>query len=276
MNTTGLRFRKDMIASRRTAAIGAANRQRTAVEPTMSADAGLEVLRGAPARVRAALETHRAALDAARRTTENDPELTQQGRDARMSELRGQAHEASAAVATDLRGSVEQATAAVRARAAATRPQPASGVEALMGRQIAWNRVREMLDANVPLDEVIGETLDPETLHALHEELPAYLRIKDIPAEGRAAVLQAVDDQLAHVGGERSYKAHTAAREADEHLALVSPLLDHVDQVAAGRASANDGMVAAIRAEHAARQIAGASGDLAMPGESAGTPGDVA
>lgn len=123
-----------------------------------------------------------------------------------------------------------------------------------MGRQVHWNRAREALDGGVAMHEVIGETVDPKALHAMHDELGGYLRIKGHAPEARTEVLRTVDDQLAHVAGGKSLDAHNAMREAEQHMAHLSPLLDHADQVAGGHARPESGMVAVKRAEYAARQ----------------------
>lgn len=251
--TTAPRFRRNHLAATRKAAFGA--RMRPVPDAGgMSAEDGLQTLRDAPTAVRQFLEGHRDALAEAHRSAAQDTNLSAEGQAARHAELRQQAQDHAAATAAQLRTSVDQAAAAVHARAAATRPKAASGVEPMMGRQVAWNRTREMLDGGVPLDELIGETTDAETLHSMRDELPAYLRTRDYAPTAREEVVRAIDDQLAHVAGGRALDAHNASREAEQHMAQLGPLLDHVDQVAAGRARPEHGMVAAKRAEHASRE----------------------
>lgn len=255
-------FRKDRLPGIRRAALGAKMRPVPA-EGEMSASDGLQTLRNAPTAIREFLDGHRAALADAHRQAAGDPNLTAEGQAARHAELRQQAEQRASATARQLRASVEQAANAVHARAAATKPTPAAGVEAMMGRQIGWNRTREMLDGGVPLHEVIGEATDPEVLHSMAEELPSYLRVKGYAPEARTEVARTVDDQLAHAAGDKARTAHSAMREAEQHMTQLGPLLDHVDQVAAGRARPENGMVAAKRAEYAARQQAAPTGGVA-------------
>lgn len=247
-------FRKDRLPGIRKAALGARMRPAPAQSEVTATD-GLETLRNAPTAIREFLDGHRAALADAHRSAAEDPNLSESGRAARVGQLRQQAEQRAAARAAELRQGIEQAATAVHARAASTKAQPSAGVEAMMGRQIAWNRTRDMLEGGVPLHEVIGEATDPELLHSMRDELPSYLRIKDYAPEARADVVRTVDDQLAAVAGGKAQEAHEASREAEQHLAHLGPLLDHVDQVAAGRANPVHGMVAAKRAEHVVRQM---------------------
>lgn len=247
-------FRKDRLGVIRKAALGATMRPVPA-EGGVTATDGLEALRGAASAVREFLGSHRDALAEAHRTAAEDPSLNEAGQSARAAELRQAAMQAAAQQAAALRKSVGQAAIAVHARAEATKPQPTAGVEAMMGRQVHWNRTREMLESGVPLHEVIGEATDPELLHSLRDELPSYLRTKDYGPEARTEVVRSIDDQLAHVTGGKHLDAHNASREAEQHMAGLGPLLDHMDSVAAGQARPEHGMVAAKRAEHASRQL---------------------
>jgi hypothetical protein len=232
-------------------AFGPLQRDTRPAEPTMSLSGALGILRTAPTDVRAVLEHHRAVLLDGRTAIERDETLNDNGRDVRRAELREQTNAGTARAAAELRAAVLEAHASLTARARAKRPTPATGVEALMARQIRWNRVREMLDADVPLDEVIAETTDPETLHALAEELPSYLRIKGHDASAATVIGRAVDDQLAHVAGGKALEAHIAAREAEALMGQVAPLLDQMDAVGAG-ADVGGAVIGAIRAEAAA------------------------
>jgi hypothetical protein len=90
----------------------------------------------------------------------------------------------------------------------------------------------------------------------MRDELPSYLRTRDYAPEARAEVVRTIDDQLAHATGGKTLDAHNASREADQHMAQLGHLLDHVDNVAGGSAKPEAGMVAVKRAEAAARQRA--------------------
>lgn len=254
-------FRKDRLGVIRKAALGARMRPVPA-EGEVSPGAGLETLRNAPTAIRTFLETHRDALAEAHRTAGEDTNLSAAGQAARHGELRQAAQQAAIARVAELRNSVEQAANAVQARVASARPMPETGVEAMMGRQVHWNRTREMLDGGVPLHEVIGEAVDPEALYSMRDELPSYLRVKGYAPEARTEVARTVNDQLANVAGGKALDAHNAWREAEQHMAHLGPLLDHAEQVAGGSAKPEDGMVSAKRAEYAARQRT-AGGDAA-------------
>jgi hypothetical protein len=246
-------FRKDRLPGIRRAALGKTMRPVPAQSDVTASD-GLQTLRDAPTAIREFLDGHRAALADAHRTAATDPNLSEDGRAARHGELRQAAQQAATARVAELRNSVDQAANAVQGRAASARPMPATGVEAMMGRQVHWNRTKEMLDGGVPLHEVIGEAVDPEALYSMRDELPSYLRVKGYAPEARTEVVRTVNDQLANVAGGKALDAHNAWREAEQHVAHLSPLLDHAEQVAGGHAKPEAGMVSAIRAEHAARQ----------------------
>ncbi|MFG2021099.1 hypothetical protein [Actinomadura geliboluensis] len=217
----------------------------------MTLDGALQILRGAPADVRAILENHRAVMLAGREEIRRDETLNPTGREVRTRELRERVNATTAQAAAVLRDAITEARESVAAHARAKRPAPATGLEALTGRQIRWHRVREMLKADVPLDEIIATTTDPETLHALAEELPSYLRIKGVNAQAAADIARDVDDQLAHAVGGKTLAAHVAAREAETLAAQVAPLLDQVTAVGEG-APVGGAIVGAIRAEAAA------------------------
>lgn len=245
-----IKYSKTRLDARRRA-LGPLQRDTRPPEPTMTPSGALDILRTAPTDVRAILEHHRTVMRDGREQIARDETLNPTGRDIRLAELREQTNAGTAQAAAELRAAVAEAHASLTARAHAKRPAPATGLEALTGRQIRWHRVKEMLDADVPLDEVIAETTDPETLHALAEELPSYLRIKGHDASAATAIGRAVDDQLAHAAGGKTLEAHIAAREAELLMTQVAPLLDQTDAVGAG-AEVGGAVIGAIRAEASA------------------------
>lgn len=245
-----IKYSKTRLSAHRRA-LGPLQRQTRAAEPSMTLAGALEILRTAPTDVRAILENHRAVMRAGRDEIQRDETLNPTGREVRTRELRERVNTDTARAAAALRDAISEAQQSVAEHARAKRPAPATGLEALTGRQIRWHRVREMLDADVPLDEVIATTTDPETLHALAEELPSYLRIKGVNATAAADIARDVDDQLAHAVGGKTLAAHVAAREAEALAAQVGPLLDQVTAVGEG-APVGGAIVGAIRAEAAA------------------------
>jgi hypothetical protein len=180
----------------------------------------LEALAAAPGQLRAIrtqLDTDLQAAEAATR----DPNLSNVGRSTRRAELidaaRQRAADAVAALQADAVAAL-QADAARHAEAvhaSATLPPADPGVEAMMNRDRIWQRQRTLLESGaVKVPQLIAEANDPETLHALLEELPIYVRSKGVnPANAERTAL-AVEARLAAVtGGDMParYAAHAAA-----------------------------------------------------------------
>ncbi|WP_103342604.1 hypothetical protein [Amycolatopsis sp. CA-126428] len=241
--------------------------------PTDSAptDQHLETLRQAPGRLQAVLVEHRNALQDVRRQVQGDPELTPEGRTAaatrRIEPIRQRTAQAVAAIDDE----VGSAYGALQQRSLNALPEPTPGVEGMLARQATWSRAQTLLNAGMREQQLIDEADDPETLHALAEELPTVLRAKGLHPDDARAILDTIDDRLAEVTGEDAANARLAAREADVHFAGLEPLLKHAHGEAAG-GDQSGALGAAIAAQMARGRMAAGepleSDDRSNPAES--------
>lgn len=147
----------------------------------------------------------------------------------------------SVAALDQLKNRVAAAQQAITVAVAAAWPKPAAGVEGLLGRQAAWQRARQLLDAGMTASAVIGETEDTETLYALREELPTWARARGAKTAKAAQIAQRVDAQMAKVAGGTSEVDLTAKFEAAALVAGLDPLLTGAEAEIAGRAAFGDG-----------------------------------
>lgn len=241
-------------------------------------DQHLETLRQAPARLQNILTEHRQALANVHNATNADSHLTDEGKAARKSaqveQIRGRTSQAVAAL-EDETGS---AYGALQQRSLNALPDPTPGVEGMLARQAAWSRAQTLLSTGMTPQQVIDETDDPETLHALADELPTVLRAKGVHLDDARAILDSVDDRLAEVTGEDAANARLAAREADVHQAGLEHLLAHARAEASGTGHRGGALAAAVAADQArARLAAGESlEDDQRPNASAGRGLDAA
>lgn len=229
----------------------------------------LESLRKAPAQLRDILGQHRTTLDAGRRAIDENTDLTKDGRAKYKATLQANAGNQTWAAVAAVRQRVEAAHSALMAQADRTRPQPVAGVEGMLGRQAAWARSRSLLDAGMAPHKLIGETTDPETLHALADELPTYLRSKGTDIATAQAIGQPIADRMAEIAGEPHRSAHLSAREAQVHMAGLTHELGNAEAVANGRGGDIASAVAAqIARQRAARGTTGETAPVDAPAES--------
>lgn len=243
------------LAARQGPLARAATRSRM-VAPAAAPSADLTALQTAQAEVRTIMHAHRAALAAATQAAGDDPHLSVSGREARYAELKAKADAEASTALAGVRQRCEQAVTALSDQADALLPAPKAGLEAMMARQIAWGRIREMLEAGISLAEIIEETDDPEVLHAMGEELPVFLKISGYDERRRTAVLRAVVGRLTETSGESATAAYAASRSADVAVAALDPLLNYAEAVAAGTAPGGNGIHAALASNTAAKDAA--------------------
>lgn len=243
---------------------------------TAPTDQHLDTLRQAPAQLRQTMIEHRNALTEARRQAEADPNLTREGKQARAAQLAQPIQQRTTAAVDHLHQSARNAYDTLQQRSTAALPQPADGVEGMLARQAAWSRAQTLLNAGMSPQQVIDEAADPETLHALTEELPTQLRAQGLHPDNAGQVVDAVHDRLAEITGNTAANARLAAREADVHMAGLEPLLTAARGEAAGQPGSNgmhgaNGLSAAIAAQQARARIAAG---LQLPTDEPNPPTD--
>lgn len=213
---------------------------------------------GIAARLRVLRFEHDAALTTIRNDISANRELSDEGRQKTLqrewTKLRDQSMTELASIRSDMKQSVERITAAVDARL----PQPQSGVEGLLQRQAAWQRVKQLLDSGtVQLpSQLIKQTTDVETLWALTDELPTWARSHGTPQDGADRLkLQAVA-QIARVAGVDELAGDFEARqEAEAEVARLTPMLDLAEADFSGSPTSqrHDGINAAVQGDLAHR-----------------------
>jgi hypothetical protein len=236
-------------------------RRHSAIQPYTPAESAptdqhLETLRQAPARLQDILTEHRQALADVHNATDADSHLTDEGKAARKSAQVQQIQRRSSQAVAALEDETGSAYGALQQRSVNALPEPTDGVEGMLARQAAWSRVQTLFNAGMTPQQVIDEADDPDTLHALAEELPTVLRAKGLHPDDARAVLDSVDDRLAEVTGEDAASARLAAREADVHQAGLEHLLAHARNEASGTGHRGGGLAAAVAAEQARVRIA--------------------
>lgn len=224
----------------------------------------IATLRAAPKQIRAALLAHRDRLDATRRIVDQDVTLSDEGRRQRFAaEAKRSATTATAAVDQIIAQAQDAADTLTRVIDRA-KPDRVGGVEGMLGRQAAWARVRELLAAGLTMRQIIDEATDPETLHAIADELPTWLRIQTRDADNAATALDTyrlrLDRRFAEIAPDQE-AANALAALAARHDLVTWPMV--AEQARRGAAETNPGRVTmdlgtalAIRLAHA--QAAGA------------------
>lgn len=221
-------------------------------------ESALETLHAGPAAIRGPLESYRATVAEQSLAASHDANLTEQGRDNRMRQIREQAGQAAAAALTAVRAQLDASHDVVRRNMEKQWPHPQGGVEAMLSRQAAWARSRSLLESGLGAAQLLGETTDLETLFALQEELPTWLRANTDRTKGRGVTEAMVNRRIAEVSGEYASAALAAACRADEYRMYCEPLLKHAAGEVTGLIDRSAAMAAAIAA-NAARDRAAAA-----------------
>ena len=181
----------------------------------------LDTLTGAPAQLRSIMADHDQQMRALRQQATSNSDTERQ----RITGLAKPVQARTAQRVNDLAGRVDTAHTTLRTNAERALPKPAGGVEGILGRQAHWQRAKTMLDSGIHPQDVINEAHDPELLHSLAEELPAYLRSKGATTDTAQDTTSAVYDRLAELTGGTAADARLAAHVADVHRAGIGPLI---------------------------------------------------
>lgn len=217
-------------------------------QPTRRVAAGLETVNGANARLRQLLNEHEEARRAIWADVQADRNLTPEGKRAAVRERNAQLAERTAAALDELRAEVNAATETITVRAAAHLPKPATGVEALLGRQAHWARARSLLESGVDPKALIAETTDAEVLHALRDEAPVWVRTRGGSTAVADQVRHRVDLQLARVTSDDAAADMVAAHQAAGAFSAFEVMADQATSTITGQGRALGPLDAAVNA----------------------------
>lgn len=230
----------------------------------------LQTLRDAPAQLQQIRNQHEDALTKGRNTIDGNTDLSDSGRASGKATVQANVTASTQSAIDAVRQKVQAAHSALMGQADRTRPQPVPGVEGMLGRQAAWARARSLLDAGMAPQKLIAETTDPETLHALADELPTYLRSKGADPQTAQGIGRPIADRMGQVAGEPHASALLNAREAEVHMAGLQQQLSNAGAHADGAGPNIAGAVAASLArQRAAAGMPTDSPAAEMPAETA-------
>jgi hypothetical protein len=187
-----------------------------------------------------------------------DADLSPDGLAKKRQELERAARERLQTELAIVRGQADQDLATMRAFADEDRPKSAASE---LRQQRLWDRTRMLLESGRSLPQLIAETDDVETLLAIREEAPIWLRAQSQPgAMGErsepdvAGLVRSVDHRLAETADGLAGVAASWALEADAIEAALQPTLGYLTQEAAGTAHQGQGLQAAIESRMAERE----------------------
>jgi hypothetical protein len=217
----------------------------------------LQDLRDGSAQIRQVLETYRSTVAEQSLAVSHDETLSSVGRDARMAEIRQQAGDRAAVDLQRVREGLDSDQATVRRNFERKWPAPEAGLEPLMRRQAAWARMRSLLEAGMGPKNLIEETTDVESLHALREELPTWQRANAGRINGPSGSTELIDRRIADLSGDFASGALEAATEADANRAYCEPLLNHAANEVRGLVDRSLAVAVAttLAAEQARQQV---------------------
>lgn len=225
----------------------------------------LDRLRNGPKQIRQIIHDYRQTVADRGREISHDENLSAEGRDNAMRQMRQAAGEAAADQVGQVRTSLDQDLAILRNNLEARWPQPKAGLEALLERQAGWSRMRMLLESGLDARKLVEETDDPEELHTLRAELPAWLRANRRPQ----FFAYDIDAKLAELSGERTYAALEAAALAEQARAYCEPLLTAAHRETAEMVDRAYSVNAAYLAEME-RQRAALAGRIPIGGDDTG------
>jgi hypothetical protein len=131
-------------------------------------------------------------------------------------------------------------------------------------QQRLWDRARQLLDSGRTLPQVIADTDDVETLLAIRDEAPTWLRAQSKPIPGTlgqrnepdvAGLLRSVDQRIAATSEGLPALATSWGLELSATEAALKPTFDYLTLQSQGNAHPGQGLHAAI-ASHMAQQEA--------------------
>lgn len=228
--------------------------------------AGLAVLTAVLPELRAIRRGYAEQISAAQREVNADPGLNATGREARLTELTEQIRAEWLPRLEAVQSGTTRAAEVVEKAVAERWPTPATGVEAMLGRQAAWARARSLLElsnrsgtdllggqsANLSIPALLRETTDVETLHALREELPTWARTRGLQADTAATITDAVDLRLAEVASNSTIDL-TARLRARAEVAGITPMVQQTQAELQG--IRRDGLAAAMASRVNRQQV---------------------
>ncbi|MGO1054514.1 hypothetical protein [Crossiella sp. CA198] len=209
----------------------------------------LQTLNDASGELRTLRMEHSKAVSEARLAVSHDPNLSAEGRANALLERTAAVGERFMRSLTELKDNVDSAYSTIVRTIEKSWPTPAAGVEGMLGRQAAWARSRSLLDGGIRPGQVIEETTDVETLFALREELPTWLRSKGADLSAAEAATHHIDAQISRVASDPSIVDLSAKFEARTILAALQPMLDHTEAEFTGRGTPAAGIHAAVAAQ---------------------------
>lgn len=239
----------------------------TGPTPSQTVTSSLQTLNDAAAQLRALTIQHAARIEAIRAEVSRDPDLTAEGRQNRLRERTAAACEQGRADLEGLKARVSVAERMIGEAIEARWPKPASGVEGMLGRQAAWARARSLLEAGLSVSALLAETDDIETLFALREELPTWVRTRGADAEHVEQVLQRIDLRMGKIGTKNSQgEVDLMAKfEARAIVARLEPLLANSEVEFAGHEVYASRLVAAVASHFAGKAVEAANQPIIGP-----------
>jgi excisionase family DNA binding protein len=191
-----------------------------------------------------------------------DPNLSVQGLQERREELQQAAREVLGEMAGDIRTGLGTDVQVLVDYAQQLRP-PLTADSVRQTR--LWDRTRALLESGRTLGTVLRTIDDTDTLLVLHDEFPAWFRAQTTAPRGLDAAdwdepdvdqaLARVDARLAEIAGGDIREAMQWGRESLALQAELSPMLDHLEQVANNTATGSGGLQAAIAGRIASRTV---------------------
>lgn len=211
-----------------------------------------ERLRQVKARTLQLQHAHTAALQQAR--NHRDPNLSPEGLANKRQELTAASRAKLRDDLAELRKQADADLQTVRAFVEEDRPKSAASE---LRQQRLWDRTRMLVDSGRPLGQVIRETDDVETLLAIRDEAPSWLRSQSKPGNDPdvTALLRSIDKRLGETAEGLPAVAAAWGLEAGAIEASLKPTLDYLELEAQGQS--RDGMALhAALASRAAEQEA--------------------
>ena len=175
----------------------------------------------------------RRSLDEARRF--NDPDLSAQGLEKRREQMATLARQRASKLLEQLQQESRTTAAQMRDWAQGKRPRVEDDPVQLKKLSMAWDRARAMLDAGVPMGEVISRATDPSMLLAIREWGGDYLRASWVRPKGlsgmhtmepdTSGLARSADERLAQLAGGDTATAVRMLHDLDVFEAAAEPTM---------------------------------------------------
>lgn len=229
--------------------------------PSQAVATHLQTLTDAAAQLRALTIAHAARISKIRDEVSRDPNLTAEGRQNRLRERTAAACDQGRAELETLKARVSTAERLIGEAIEARWPKPLAGVEGMLARQAAWARSRSLLESGLTVSALLAETDDMETLFALREELPTWVRTRGADAEHVEQVLERIELRMGKIGtkngqGEVDLMAKFEARAV---MARLKPLLGNAEVEFAGHETYASRLNAAVASHFAGKAVEAAN-----------------